>query len=765
MSDRDAIEVAREALTRLAETRDSGFEGLLCEVLSAHLGASLRLCSSGRQYGRDMGNGEIAAEAKRYGDTRLGVRELAGEIAIAKHDTPSLALWVLGTTQSLAEQDFKPLDGVAEKSGVDLAVFDWSPASCPRLLTLIALQQTVAQIWFARHAPDAWTAVAEGIAMTRARGGIFRRTAEELELVASGLGLAERLRATLVRAVSTAVADPTGRLSRELFGQRIDLGSPEACTIERTGIDRDLDRAYERVGELGNSSIAIIGPEGVGKTWAVVAHALRRWPGRPLLFLSSLLIEEAERGDWGHQRLVSECVRRTVSVLDDSDPRFREEKFVDRLLSAIRSAHAGVFDPIIVLDGFNERQGGHWVSMVSSLPLQFGARAKAPIVVTTRPMPWAKLARDLHRMNVKVEQVEVGAFSEPEFEAACVARDIDAGAFDPVTAKDLRNPRLFRIAAGLLPQLAGAPVTRERVFLEYWRHRQEEATADGLEPEQFDDLLREHVSGAWGNLKLLKGERTLYFDARATQEAARFIGVEAAIRDVRDAVTSGFFVPAARSDRDESRFAADRLNYVLGLSLQRRLLEVTDEAVDDAENRARVGDRLGEDLEPMFDTDAAGVILATALLATCLQRIRNPAVSVGCLVHLLGQRNARGDEVAPTVRGMVGVAACADPLTFIAVVEELDDRDPWLVEALRIALAASDDRQVVAEALHRWLADDDGAPCPRRPRSRALPYRNSQTSRSLGPTGSRLLASPARRGEPEDSVHSADRSRRGRVGR
>lgn len=704
----NAIDAARAALTRLAETGSSGFEGLLCELLSAHLGALLRLSSSGRQYGRDMGNGEIMAEAKRYGETRLPIRELAGEIAIAKQQTPSLVLWILGTTQVLSEQDFATLDGVASNACVDLVVVDWSPASCPRLLTLISLHEAIARDWFERQAPDAWRVVADAIETLRGRPDAFRRVEEDLELAASGLGLVGRLKEALERAIDAAVADPTGRLSREIFGQRIDFKTAEAHAIERPDLSRTIDKAYEQADEEG-SIIAVLGPEGVGKTWAVVTHAVASRPRRPLIFVSSRLIEEAKRQDWGHPRLLAECICRMAATIEGGDRRFRDHGFVDRLLSTMELTRNSDFDPIIVLDGFNERQGAHWASMISNLPRRFDRMRKCNLVVTSRPAAWAKLVRDLTRLDVRAEQVDVGPFSETEFAAACAAQGIDARAFDPQTARDLRNPRLFRIAAGLLPQLAGAPVTRERVFLEYWRHRQDESTTDRLEPQEFDDLLREHARKAWGDLKLLKGERTLYFDARATQEAARFACVEQAVRDVRDAMSSGFFAPGARGDREETRFAADRLNYVLGLSLHRRLVEVTDEVASAEENRIRVNEQLGKDLEPMFDTDAAGVVLATALMATCEQRIRNPAVSVGSLVHLLGQRNARNDEVAPTVRGMVSVAACADPLTFITAVEELEDRDPWLVEALRIALAASDDRRVIAEALHRWLQGEGDA--------------------------------------------------------
>lgn len=87
---KNPIDITREALTRLLATKNNGFEGLLCQLLSARLGATLRRCSSGQQFDRNMANGEIAVKAKRYVDTSLDVREFAGEIVIAKQANKSL---------------------------------------------------------------------------------------------------------------------------------------------------------------------------------------------------------------------------------------------------------------------------------------------------------------------------------------------------------------------------------------------------------------------------------------------------------------------------------------------------------------------------------------------------------------------------------------------------------------------------------------------------------------------------------------------------
>ncbi|MBP1861565.1 hypothetical protein [Rhizobium herbae] len=697
---------ARHALVNLEKTGDSGFEGFIQRLLSAHLGVSLRLSSSGEQDGRDMSAGTVAAEAKRYGQKKLNLRELAGEAVLAKAASHELEFWILATTDTLAQQKVARLEKVAAQAKLEIGIVDWAPADCPRLLALVHQHESVALHWFEENAPAAWKDISVALAEVRSQAKTLERVGREIQDLGRGLALTDALRRTLVHAVNSALSDESGDSSKALFGQRIDFYAPSAGAISRPELNTRLDRSLANAEDNGNHVLAIVGPEGVGKTWAIVRYVVERWPDRPMLFISSNMFQLAATGDWGHTKLLVESVLRSIALVKDCDPRLRDERYVAKLLTALRQARSDKFSPIVILDGFNERDGAHWGSAISGLRNLLSLSSDPPILVTTRASPWPQLARILQKQAVGYSDFDVFGFSETEFKAACTRQGVDASAFDAETAKDLRNPRLFRIAAGLLNALAGAPVTRERIFWEYWRHRQEEDAGKQIETDEFASLLKAHVRDAWSNLRLLKGERTLYIDVKASQEAARFAGVEHAVHDLQDVLSSDFFSPGDRDDSREWRIASNRLNYVLGLSLQRRLVEVTDRAMSLEDNRQAVEIQLGEDIDPMADTDSAGVIVATALLASCLQSNRNPSVSVACLVYLLHLRNARNHDVAPTVRGMVYVAACADPAIFVEAVEEMEDRDPWLVEALRTAHGAGTDQACIVDAVRSWLGDE-----------------------------------------------------------
>lgn len=447
--------MARDALANLPKTGEAGFEELVQRLLSAHLGISLRLASSGEQEGRDSGAGKIAAEAKRYGNKRLNLRELAGEAILAKAASPQLELWILATTDAFAQQKVERIEKVAAQAKLAIGVVDWLPVECPRLLVLISQYETVAQRWFDEYAPAAWSLISAALSDIRSQPQTLARVSRELQELGQGLALADTLCSTLQAGVRLALADETGERSKEIFGQRIDFYAKTSGAIERPELDARLRRVLKDAAENSNRVLAVIGPEGVGKTWAIVRHVFESWPQRPMVFIPSSLFQLASAGDWGHSKLLVEAILRTLSIVEDCDLRLKDEQFLGGLLAALSRAKSDRFNPVVILDGFNERNGAHWASAINKLPDLLPLAAQPPIFLTTRASPWPQLGRILQRQKVDYSDFDVFAFSETEFKAACARQNVDASAFDPETAKDLRNPRLFRIAAELLDALAG----------------------------------------------------------------------------------------------------------------------------------------------------------------------------------------------------------------------------------------------------------------------------------------------------------------------
>jgi hypothetical protein len=174
----------------------------------------------------------------------------------------------------------------------------------------------------------------------------------------------------------------------------------------------------------------------------LVRYVVEHWPDRPLLFIPSSQFQAASTGDWGPHKFLVEAVSRALTIVEDCDPRLRDAAFVGRFLTALQRTNSKPFDAVLVLDGFNERQGGHWSSTIEGLLELLPVKGDPAVVVTTRASPWPQLAKVLRRKDLRHAEVEVNAFSETEFKAACALQGVDASAFDPETAKDLRNPRI-----------------------------------------------------------------------------------------------------------------------------------------------------------------------------------------------------------------------------------------------------------------------------------------------------------------------------------
>ena len=135
------LDALRTTLGDLPPTGDKGFEGLIQGVLEEIVGIPFRLAASGSQYGIDgSATGDIESigfECKLYKDEvpKNALLSKLAEISIQ----PEIELWVLCATCSVSSQREKLMRKVAEETGFETLVLDWSVVSMPLLATALAL--------------------------------------------------------------------------------------------------------------------------------------------------------------------------------------------------------------------------------------------------------------------------------------------------------------------------------------------------------------------------------------------------------------------------------------------------------------------------------------------------------------------------------------------------------------------------------------------------------------------------------------------------
>ena len=137
------LDYLKQALTKLDATGHNGFEGLLACIFTAVTNKQFRLAGSGSQHGKDGSTAEatgmVAFEAKCY-TGYINKNEVFSKLTeiIGADRLPDL--WVLGATIEVKTQIVDPLVGAAGKSGINLLILDWSPASTiPSLVIACAL--------------------------------------------------------------------------------------------------------------------------------------------------------------------------------------------------------------------------------------------------------------------------------------------------------------------------------------------------------------------------------------------------------------------------------------------------------------------------------------------------------------------------------------------------------------------------------------------------------------------------------------------------
>jgi hypothetical protein len=335
------LSVLRSLLLSLPPTGAAGFEGLVATCLAEVSGLVLRLARSGSQFGRDAsstpGNFAIAMEAKRY-STDLRLEEIAGKAVLAAQMLDDVVdLWVLGATSEVGDDTVLQLTRILNERGISILVLDWGSDAAPLLGVLLAAARTSTEAWLCEHGLAAQVA-----AVRDALDQIERHQhyAERKRSIAEAMSRSEvgldSLRLHAMRWLMERFGD-RGK-SRVSFGQFVTVCQPGSLIEDRTATRNSLHSAVT-LDQTGKTLFAVLGEEGVGKTWIVAQWiaAFKHWPivlfvsGRrlrkleidnPMRGIAAILAEQAGFED---ERAIRSWQRRLLrwrTTTGTPDPRF-----------------------------------------------------------------------------------------------------------------------------------------------------------------------------------------------------------------------------------------------------------------------------------------------------------------------------------------------------------------------------------------------------------------------------------------------------------
>ena len=334
----------------------ASLERLAGRLLGCLLGVPVRIARAGDQRGGDggvsgAGGRHLIFEARRYSeDSRLDERGIVGEINQAVDRDPALEAWLLVTTQEAPEQIQQAMVRAGEDKGIGTVIIDWLQQPLPKLAVLAAQYPQC----FETEIGGGHGHLLTDIAAMEGYDSTLKTIESELNSWAIGY---EAIRAASHAWVREIWESPQRASAR--FGQNIAGGAEDAHHVRRSELIDRLNTWLESAseGRVG----ALVGPDGVGKTWAAIDWlqlTLDRLPIIVLASSSTLGNSIATRTD-----LIRFIARDLYNILGVRSETFWEQR-VRRLLK--RPVEEG---PAFLLffDGLNQRASFDWLRLFQQL--------------------------------------------------------------------------------------------------------------------------------------------------------------------------------------------------------------------------------------------------------------------------------------------------------------------------------------------------------------------------------------------------------------
>ncbi|TGU74587.1 hypothetical protein E4633_03740 [Geomonas terrae] len=442
------------------EAEPGTLERLAAALLGQLLGLTIAVAKSGFQHGGDAGPSgrqgrHFRIECKRYGDkTPLSDRELLGEIDHALSRDPALEAWILVATREVPEQLEQSLNLKGESIGVPVVILDWKKDGVPALAALCA------------HAPDIVEHIfsAKAGELARRIGPISAETTERLQrdLQSWCLGF-ESLKSLCWKKILSIWESP--RASNAALGQNA-AGGAESKKIRRRQVHDALDVWWHGAAH-DDAPAAVIGWDGVGKTWATLDWLVDSHEVLPAVMVipSSAAAVLRSGAETELKCFLANCLYEITGLRDS-------QHWLRRLNNLLRRpADEG---PVLtlLLDGLNQEPSVPWVQLLKTLQGE-AFQGRVRVLISTRPHHFGDRLHGLRGLVVTAVQVAVGPFDRQpggELDRLLAFEGLTQADLHPGVLRLAQNPRLFRLVMHLKDRLVEAgQVTIHRLLWEYGR--------------------------------------------------------------------------------------------------------------------------------------------------------------------------------------------------------------------------------------------------------------------------------------------------------
>lgn len=438
------------------------FEHLVRDLLSRETGHRFTLAKSGPQGGVDARtpSGDdaivIGIEAKRYGaKTPLPADETRSKLDDAASAHPDLELWILAATREVMEPDPSQLRAKGETLGIEVLILDWPDSAelLPALLLLCARHDDLLAAYI-RITPEIEQLLRDArVHPTYADQGATLHD----RLLVPTLGYANA-RDAVARTARADMASMPAASAR--IGRYTNLADPEVIRIDRK-ILREAIAAWWSLGEP-RPPLALLGTEGMGKTWS----ALSWWLDRELvgnLLPLTLIVPARFTATATADAIIGGALAQLMSTRDAAWWARRARRW------CATAQHAKI---VLIIDGLNERfDAGDWAALAAELRLEPWANA-VELIITDRDDHWRRIAGGFQAAQISCTEVPVGPFDDTELDEILGRAGLRREKLDRALLPLLRVPRLCSLALRHWKRLLGSgDISAERLVYEDFRDR------------------------------------------------------------------------------------------------------------------------------------------------------------------------------------------------------------------------------------------------------------------------------------------------------
>ncbi len=616
--------------TLLQSASAADFERLVAGLFGTLLDCNVFVSKSGFQFGADAGTAtpsgvNIRFECKRYSEgTSLDERELLGEIDQALQRDKSLEAWVLAATRDVNEQLAGSLQTKGEGLGLPVVIVDWQKThEFPRLAALCTADPTLVGRVISPNAER----LTNGIRDDAKR--FLERLRQEVQSWCLGyLSLKRSSHDYLQRLWTNA------DFSHAVTGQNMAAGHADQVLLRREAPYAALEKWWTP--DDRDTPLAVVGREGVGKTWVCIDWLIGNLHDLPITLLvnASFAAGISDVIDPDVCQMLAHQLHRQNQLRDVHYWTERVKRTLQRPTS-----EGPAF--LLFLDGLNERRNVRWSKCIQMLqcPEQKG---RICLVVSTRPDYFRNDLKDGRVYFPRMASVEVNPFDITEggeLDQLLAMHSLSRAEFGVGLLEICSNPRMLSLALSLRSSLRNAPeITTQRILWEYGRdqlsNRATRAFSEDEWREWLTNIAKQFHSGMPVR-SLASLEESVSRPALEPYEVYRRLSE----------IIDGQF--AKRDAFGKISFSHDLVEHALGLQLVAHLSGFADE------DPRHLSELAHQYLEPLSGLgEIAAILRAATNIATCsaFVSINVQATVVGAWLQCQNLPESHENEVLALAR-------------------------------------------------------------------------------------------------------------------